>query len=142
MGQVKSANHRYLLGILGLLIGSVWVFHGLYSKILDGIPRHRLIVSRILGEDTGGPATILIGSMEILLGLWTFSGLQRRACATVQTLAILSMNTLEIYLANDLLISAIGMLALNAAFIAMIWYWALAKRSPEPAELHASAGGE
>jgi hypothetical protein len=129
-------------GWLGILIGSVWVFHGLYSKILDGIPRHKLIVSRILGDDIGGPATLVIGSMEILLGLWAFSGWQRRACAAVQTLAILSMNSLEIYLANDLLISAIGMLVLNAAFITVIWYWALAKRSTEPTRLHATAGGE
>lgn len=127
---------------LGILIGSVWVFHGLYSKILDGIPRHKLIVSRILGDDIGGPATIAIGIMEILLGLWAFSGYQRRACAAVQTLAIVSMNLLEIYLANDLLISAIGMLALNAAFISVIWYRALAKRSIEPACLHATACGE
>jgi hypothetical protein len=25
-----------------IVIGGVWVFHGLYSKILSGIPRHRL----------------------------------------------------------------------------------------------------
>ena len=111
--------------ILGILIGSVWVFHGLYSKICDGIPRHRLIVGRILGEEIADKATLFIGVMEITLGIWAFSGLKRRSCALVQTLAIIAMNTLEIFFAKDLLLSASGMVLLNLAFFSLIWYWAI-----------------
>jgi cbb3-type cytochrome oxidase subunit 3 len=35
------------------------------------------------------------------------------------------MNTLEILLARDLLISAPGMVALNLCFLGVVWYWAL-----------------
>ena len=108
-----------------IVIGAVWVFHGLYSKILDGIPRHRRIVARILGERIARPATKTIGGLEILLGLWVFTGFARVECAAVQTFAILAMNTLEIMLAGDLLISAIGMVLLNFGFLAVIWHWAL-----------------
>jgi hypothetical protein len=108
-----------------IVIGSVWVFHGLYSKILSGIPRHQLIVARILGERIARPATKTIGCLEVLLGLWAFTGLARVECAAVQTLAILGMNTLEIILAGDLLISAIGMVILNFGFLAVVWHWAL-----------------
>ena len=101
------------------------MFHGLYSKIFDGIPRHRLIVVRVLGEGTARPASIVIGVLEVLLGIWVFSGRKRRACALVQTLAIASMNTLEILLARDLLISASGMVALNLAFLSLVFYWAI-----------------
>ncbi len=111
--------------ISSIIIGSVWVFHGLHSKILNGIPRHRLIVGRILGEKFARPATIAIGLLEVLLGAWAFSGQQRFACAVVQTLAIVGMNSLEIIRARDLLISAIGMVLLNLAFLALIWHWAL-----------------
>lgn len=111
-----------------LLIGSVWIFHGLYSKILRGIPRHRAIVARVLGERHADLATNVIGAGEIALGLWVFSGWQRVPCATLQTLALVSMNALEIALAADLLLSAVGMLALNSAFVATIWYWATATR--------------
>lgn len=124
---------------MAFLIGSVWLFHGLYSKILDGIPRHRLIVGRILGDEIAGPATVGLGILEILLGLWAFSGRCRRACALVQTLAIISMNTLEILLADDLLISAGGMVALNLGFLALVWYWAV---SMKPSGLAETAGGE
>lgn len=118
-------SNPLLLKFLTILIGMVWVFHGLYSKVSDGIPRHRQIVGRILGEGIADWATLAIGTLEILLGLWIFSGIQRRVCALVQTLALVSMNFLEILLARDLLISAAGMVALNLGFISLIWYWAL-----------------
>ncbi len=110
--------------LLTILIGSVWVFHGLYSKVSEGIPRHRQIVARILGEGIADRATLAIGILEVLLGLWVFSRIQQRTCALVQTLALVCMNFLEILLARDLLISAPGMVALNLGFISLIWYWA------------------
>jgi DoxX-like family len=110
------------------LIGSVWIFHGLYSKLLRGIPRHRAIVARVLGERHADLATNAIGIAEICLGVWAWTGWQRMVCAAAQTLALISMNTLEIILAGDLLISAIGMLALNAGFLTVIWHWATSRR--------------
>ena len=124
---VHSQNFQFLAGIA---IGSVWVFHGLYSKLLNGIPRHRLIVGRVLGSKFAGTATKLIGLFEVLLGLWVFSGWERTSCAVVQTLALVGMNTLEILLAGDLLISAIGMVALNLGFLSLIWLWALSAPKP------------
>ena len=106
-------------------IGSVWVFHGLYSKILNGIPRHRLIVGKILGTTRVGFATTTIGALELMLGLWVVTGWQPVKCAVVQTAAIVTMNSLEIFLAGELLISAVGMVILNLGFLSLVWYWAL-----------------
>ena len=108
-----------------IVIGTVWVFHGFYSKILNGVPRHHLIVARILGDRTARWATKVIGGLEIALGIWAFTGFARWECAAVQTLAIVAMNTLEIIRARDLLISASGMVALNLGFLALVWNWAL-----------------
>src|SRR4051812_24243213 len=91
-----------------IVIGSVWVFHGLYSKILDGIPRHRLIVGKILGPAHATILTKAIGLLELSLGFWVFTGWRATVCAAVQTGAIVIMNSLEILLARALLISAIG----------------------------------
>ena len=112
------------------VIGSVWVFHGLYSKILNGIPRHRLIVAKILGTANAGISTKLIGLLEVLLGLWAFTGWQPVGCAVVQTAAIVGMNTLEICLAGELLISAVGMVILNLGFLTLVWHWALYSLKP------------
>ncbi len=113
-----------------IVIGSVWVFHGLYSKILNGIPRHQLIVGRVLGNRLARPATKAIGCLEVLLGVWVFTGTARVECAAVQTLALIGMNTVEILLAGDLLISALGMVVLNLGFLAVIWHWALSTPKP------------
>ena len=111
---------------LGVAIGTVWVFHGLYSKILQGVPRHQLIVGRVLGEHLAGPATLAIGCSEILLGCWIFSGRARWLCALVQTLVLVAMNSLEVALARDLLLSAPGMLMLNTILLLLVWFWAVA----------------
>lgn len=108
------------------MIGAVWIFHGLYSKILNGIPRHREIVARILGERRAVWLTRLIGGGEVLLGLWVFTGVAPLLCAGVQTLGLVAMNALEIRRARDLLISPWGMVALNAGYLALVWTWAFA----------------
>jgi hypothetical protein len=120
--------------LAGIFIGGVWIFHGLYSKIFDGIPRHKMIVGRILGEPLADLATPCIGMMEVLLGCWAIWGRHRKINASIQTLGLISMNTLEIILARDLLISAAGMVALNLCFIALIWWWAT--RSSQPFQLN------
>ena len=120
--QMSPASTRRLHLALRILVGSVWIFHGLYSKLLDGIPRHRLIVARVLGDHVAAVATIGIGVLEILLGAWAITHRLPRACAAVQTATIVAMNSLEIARAPDLLISAPGMLLLNAAFLGIGWY--------------------
>ncbi len=106
-------------------IGLVWVFHGLYSKILNGIPRHQLIVAKILGANRAFFATKAIGILEVLLGCWVFLGWVPVVCAVVQTVALVAMNALEIALAAELLISSIGMVLLNVGFLSLVWLWAL-----------------
>lgn len=108
-----------------IIIGSVWVFHGLYSKILNGIPRHRLIVAKILGTANAGISTKVIGLLEVMLGLWAFTGWRPVGCAVAQTAAIVGMNTVEICFAGELLISAVGMVILNLGFLTLVWHSAL-----------------
>ena len=105
-------------------IGSVWLFHGLYSKLLNGIPRHRLIVGKILGKEIAGIATKTIGLLELILGAWAIAGWHPVWCASVQTAALIAMNSLEIILAREFLISAAGMVALNLFFLVVVWWWA------------------
>lgn len=56
--------------------------------------------------------------------VWAIAGWHPVWCASVQTAALVAMNSLEIVLARELLISAIGMVALNLIFLALVWWWA------------------
>jgi uncharacterized membrane protein YphA (DoxX/SURF4 family) len=110
--------------LVEILIAAVWFFHGLYSKIPNGIPRHKQIVGKILGSANVEFATRTIGVLEVLLGIWVLVGWQPVICAAVQTAAIVTMNVLEISFAIELLISACGMAVLNLGFLSLVWYWA------------------
>jgi uncharacterized membrane protein YphA (DoxX/SURF4 family) len=112
--------------VLRLGVASVWLFHGLGSKLLDLIPRHRAIVGRIVGDGLSGPVTASVGVAEVLLGLWVASGKSPKACAAVMTAALATMNTLEIAYAKDLLLAPYAMVAANLFLIGLAWYLALA----------------
>lgn len=121
-----SGHRRYLR----LGTGGIWVLFGLLYKLLNLVPRHRLIVERILGPQLASPATLWIGAGEVLLGAWVLSGRFPLACAATQTLVLVSMNGLELWLARDLLLAPAAMVAANLVFLGAGWYLAL---SPQKA---------
>lgn len=108
------------------VLAGVWLTHGLLCKTLGAVPRHRRIVARVVGERAAGPMTLAVGAGEIVLAVWIWSGREARLCAAAQTLMLASMNFFELRLAYDLLLAPLAMVAANAAFIGLAWYWALA----------------
>ena len=110
----------------------VWLVFGVGFKLLGLLPRHRAIVAAIVGAEAAGPVTLLVGAAEALLGLWILSGLRPRTCAAVQTLAIVTMNAIELSVARDLLLAPVAMVCANAAFLAVVWWVALTAPVREP----------
>lgn len=111
-----------LITVLTLVTASVWLLFGLAFKILGLLPRHRLIVAAVLGEAAASPVTFLVGAGETLLALWILGGFYPRLCASIQTVAIAAMNTLEITFAKSLLLSPILMVVANISFLIAVWY--------------------
>lgn len=68
------------------------------------VPRHKQIVSRILGREYADEFTIGIGFLEVLMAVWIISRYKRRLCATAQIVAVVIMNSIEFILASDLLL--------------------------------------
>lgn len=110
--------HRSLL----YTIASVWLINGLFCKILNYVPRHELIVARILGSEHAYIITKAIGFSEVLMTIWIISLIRSRLCATMQILIISTMNSIEFIFASDLLL--FGKLnAFNALlFVSIIYY--------------------
>jgi hypothetical protein len=109
----------------GYLLAAVWATHGLWCKILGRVPRHRLIVARVLGERFAGPATIAVGVAEVAMASWILSGFEPYACAAAQTALLVSMNIFELTMARDLLLAPAAMAAANILFLSLAWYRAL-----------------
>ena len=98
---MKNSPFKFFLAIA---ISLVWLINGLFCKVLNLVPRHQLIVARILGEDYSGLITKAIGLSEILMFLWVLSKLKSRWCSVAQIIVVATMNTIEFILAPDLLL--------------------------------------
>ncbi len=90
--------------IITYIIALVWLVNGLYCKVLNQVPRHQEIVSRILGQEYGSFFTVAIGAAEIAMSIWIFSRIKARLNAITQIVIISSMNILEYFLVSDLLL--------------------------------------
>ena len=90
--------------IISYLISFVWLANGLLCKVLNLVPRHRLIVGRILGDENSKFLTILIGFLEMGLGLLIIAGYKPRLTTVGQIILVATMNILEFVLAPDLLL--------------------------------------
>ncbi|MBF9220591.1 DoxX-like family protein [Hymenobacter ruricola] len=113
-------------------IALVWLANGLLCKALGLVPRHAAIVARILGPAHAPVLTRLIGLGEIGIALWVLSGWKPRWCAAVQIGLILSMNTLEAWLAPDLLLWGRANALFAALFCLLIYYFTFRAARPSP----------
>lgn len=108
-----------------ILAAVVWFVFGTILKVMGAVPRHREIVAHVLGPEIAPLATVLIGLAETALGVWFLIGFFPRSCAMLQTVAIASMNMLELTYARSLLLAPVPMVIVNSVFLALVWYAAL-----------------
>lgn len=99
-----AMHNRYLRIILTIGISLVWFVNGLVCKVLHLVPRHELIVARILGSAYAPILTKIIGILEILMVVWILSGTRSRWCSVFQISIVMTMNIIEYILAPDLLL--------------------------------------
>lgn len=90
--------------IITYCIALVWILNGLFCKVLNFVPRHRQIISQILGDNYAQVFTILIGFSEIVMAIWILSKFKHRLNALIQIAIVGVMNILEFILVPDLLL--------------------------------------
>ena len=108
--------------LLNGFIAGVWLWFGLYSKVLNGVPRQQLIVGRILGETHAILLTKTIGILEIGMAIWVLSRIKPRWCAMLQIVLVGTMNTLEFFVIPDLLLFGRLNLVIALLFMALVYY--------------------
>ena len=108
--------------ILTYLIAIVWIANGLFCKLLNLVPRHEQIVSRIIGSEFSEPITRVIGVSEIFMAIWILSGFKSRLNAITQMLVVATMNILEFILVPDLLLWGRFNSIFALMFILVIYY--------------------
>lgn len=118
LGSVKSPKLHTLLNVF---IAIVWLVNGLVCKILNLVPRHELIVSKILGEEHALLFTKVIGGAEVLMMIWILSGIKSRFAAVFQIVIVMTMNVLELFLVPDLLLFGRLNIVVASLFAALIY---------------------
>jgi DoxX-like family len=110
--NLKTMTNKAIHNLITFCISAVWIVNGLFCKVLNFVPRHQQIVSRILGVQHSRILTILIGCSEIFMAIWILSKIKKRLNAIAQMAVVAIMNILEFILVPDLLLWG----KLNAAF--------------------------
>jgi len=107
---------------LTYFIAFVWIVNGFFCKVLHLVPRHQEIVERILNIENARFLTLLIGIAETGMAIWILSNFWPRFNAIVQMIVIGIMNTLEFFLAPDLLLWGKMNAVFAFLFIVLIGY--------------------
>lgn len=109
--------------LLRLPIVLVWLYQGLWCKLLGGMPHHQAIVSAVPFLPPAGAHAFLLalGAAEVLLGLWVLSGRALRLAALVQTALLLAMNTGGLLWGRASIVDPAGMVLQNLVFLTLIW---------------------
>ncbi len=97
-------TNKAIYKFLTYCIATVWIANGLICKVLNLVPRHQQIVTRILGNEHSRLLTIAIGCSEIVMAFWILSKIKTRLNAIAQIVIVATMNTLEFILVPDLLL--------------------------------------
>lgn len=126
------ANRSQINRFLNSFIALVWLINGLVCKVLNLVPRHQQIVTRILGDGHAALFTKLIGVSEILMAVWIISKIKPKLNAVTQMLVVATMNIIEFVLARDLLLWGWANSVFATMFIGLIYYnqFVLTKETP------------
>jgi len=115
-------KHPILHKTLNYGIAMIWIINGLCCKVLNLVPRHELIVSRILGTEHARLLTVCIGLSEVIMAIWILSRFKTKLNAATQIVIIATMNTLEFILVPDLLLWGKFNSLFAGMLIVVIWY--------------------
>jgi len=120
---VTAASAMPPLWLLQAAVAAVWLYEGLWCKVLARSPHEFEVVEQVpfLAPSTSHTLLRLLGVLEALLGAWVLSGWQPVAAALVQTGLLVGLNTSGIYFSRDRIPDPAGMVVKNAAFLVLAW---------------------
>jgi uncharacterized membrane protein YphA (DoxX/SURF4 family) len=115
-------------------IALVWLYEGLWCKLLSGVPRQAEVIAAapFPGPAAASSALITLGLAECGIAAWVLSGRRMRQAALVQTVLLVAMNAGGTIWARRLIPDPGGMIVQNLAFLVLIWI--AAEDSPHVAQ--------
>ena len=111
------------LVIIRASIAAVWLYEGLWCKLLGGVRSQVEVVTAVprLGPRFGAPFLKALGVLEVMLAIWVMSGIAPAGCAIVQTIVLVVLNANGLLWARRLIHEPGGMVVKNIAFLVLVW---------------------
>lgn len=109
--------------LMRLSLASVWLYEGLWCKVLGRMPGQEGIAAAVPGLRGGRarPFLLALGWAEAALGLWVLSGRLPWWAALAQTLLLVGMNSAGLLYARRLIHDPAGMLLKNLVLLVLAW---------------------
>jgi len=106
-----------------LAVAAVWLYEGLWCKLMDGVPLQLDVVSAVpaFGSQAARALLRAIGVVECGLAVWVVSGWQPVLAAVAQTGLLVGMNTGGLLWARRIIHDPAGMIVKNFAFLVLAW---------------------
>src|ERR1043166_3557557 len=111
------------LWLIHIAVAAVWLYEGLWCKLLGGEPRQIEVVTAVprYGQSVGGMFLKSLGVIEVGLAGWVLSGIAPLLCAIVQTILLLALNASGLIWARHLIHDPAGMVLKNGGFRVRAW---------------------
>ncbi len=104
-------------------IAAVWLYEGLWCKVLGRMPNQKAIVEAVPYLGPIGAEALLraLGVLETALAVWVVSGWEPVWAAVFQTGLLLGMNANGLLFARKLIHDPAGMVVKNFVFLVLVW---------------------
>src|SRR5262249_21812315 len=111
------------LRLIRIAIALVWMYEGLWCKVLGHSPRHEAILNNVplLTPAEAHFVLFTLGLLECGVAVWVISGWRPTQGALLQTVLLVSMNAGGLMFAPLLIPDPAGMLLQNFTFLLLAW---------------------
>lgn len=109
--------------LVRIAVAGVWIYEGLWCKILGREKNELRVVQAVprYGKTYGRAFLMMLGWIELLLGLWVLSGFAPGVCALAQTVLLVALNASGLLWSRHLIHDPGGMVFKNSAFLVLGW---------------------
>ena len=115
-------SRRPALFFIRLPIALVWVYEGLWCKVLGRLPHHQAIVEAVpfVPAWAAHPLLTILGIAECGLALWVLAGWLPRWAAFAQISLLVGMNSCGLIWGRQFIPDPAGLVFQNLAFVTLI----------------------
>ena len=111
------------LVIIRASVAAVWLYEGLWCKILGRMTSQVEVVTAVpgLGPRFAWPFLKALGIVEVAIAVWVMVGIAPALCAIVQTALLVVLNANGLVWARHIIHDPVGMVVKNIAFLVLAW---------------------